>query len=199
MPDNVSIVDYTPERELEWLDIHASVMVDSAAWWTVIHEKPTYDHVVDLIALVDDRIVGFIIIEINAGIIEEMNPAGFVWEFGVHRDFRGKGIARAIIEEAHIRMNRDFSIDTSVWYSQDENAQKFYEYLGMEEIGRHWQFSIKADKALRKQLLDKGFNCWNLRGSCEIGQWEEVQKKFDIIKDDEAVSPRICVGYRYKK
>lgn len=190
------IVEYSVYRELEWLDIHASVMVDSAAWWTVLHKKPDYDKVIDLIALANNKLVGFITIEINADIISDMNPAGFVWEFGVHRDFRGKGIAIALIDEAHIRLKYKYNINTSIWYSQDENAQKFYQYLGMEEIGRHWQFSVKADKELHKNLLNKGFNCWNFRGSCEVDQWEEVQKKFSIIRDEDAINPRICIGYK---
>jgi len=31
---------YSSDDELEWLDLHASLMVDSYAWWTVIHQKP---------------------------------------------------------------------------------------------------------------------------------------------------------------
>lgn len=34
--------EYKSEDELKWLDVHASVMVDSTAWWTVIHQKPNY-------------------------------------------------------------------------------------------------------------------------------------------------------------
>lgn len=195
----LTIVEYTAERELEWLDVHASVMVDSTAWWTVLHKKPTYAKVVDLIALIDDKLVGFITIEINADIISDINPAGFVWEFGVYRDFRGRGIAMALIDEAHIRMKKQYKINTSIWYSQEENAQKFYQYLGMEEIGRHWQFSIKADKTIHEDFLKKGFNCWNLRGSCAIDQWEQVQNKFSIIRDEDATNPRICIGYKYVK
>ena len=58
---NIKIREYKDFDELKWLDIHASIMVDSAAWWTVLHKKPTYkNEVVDLVAVCDERIVGLI-------------------------------------------------------------------------------------------------------------------------------------------
>ena len=194
----IIIKEYRPFQETQWLDCHASVMVDSAAWWTVLHKKPVYENeVIDLVALIDGKIAGFIMIEINSTIISEMNPAGFVWEFGVHRDFRGNGIGKMLIEKAHKMMNSNFRINKSIWYSQEEKAQKYYEKLGMREIGKHWQFSIRANKDDFQALLEKGFNCWNMRGSSEIKDYDKVKKNFKIIENDETLKPGICIGYEY--
>jgi len=192
------IREYRPFMELQWLDVHAAVMVDSAAWWTVLHKKPVYENeVVDLVALVEGKIAGFIVIEIDSEIIADHNPAGFVWEFGVHRDFRGNKIGEMLIEKAHKIMNSKFKINKSIWYSQDEFAQKFYEKSGMKEIGRHWQFSITAGKEIFRELLKDGFNCWNMRGSSEIKDFQKAKKNFEIIENDETLKPRICVGYEF--
>ncbi len=194
----VTIQEYQPFMELRWLDVHAAVMIDSAAWWTVLHKKTVYEkNVVDLVALINGKIAGFIVVEINSEIIAEINSAGFVWEFGVHRDFRGNKIGKMLIEKAHEIMNTKFQINKSIWYSQEEKAQKYYEKLGMKEIGRHWQFSINPGKEIFDKLLKDGFNCWNMRGSCDPKDFKKVKKKFEIIEDDETLKPRICVGYEY--
>lgn len=36
-----------------------------------------------------------------------------------------------------------------------------------------------------------------MRGSCEIEDFEGIKKKYKIIEDDDALRPRICVGYEY--
>ncbi len=196
----VNIIGYEPSRELEWLDIHASVMVDSAAWWIVLHRKPGYPQpIVDLIATVDDKIVGFIVIEISPEIISEINPAGFVWEFGVHRDYRGHDIGKMLINKAHKIMNREHEVNKSIWYSQDARAQSYYRKLRMKEIGRHWQFSLKPGKDLKKVLKEDGFDCWNLRGSCSIEDFARAKINFDVIEDNETLKPRICIGFEYIK
>ncbi|MBN2460570.1 MAG: GNAT family N-acetyltransferase [Candidatus Cloacimonetes bacterium] len=194
----IIIRQYDPARELEWLDVHASVMVDSAAWWTVLHKKPRYDQpVVDLIVLLDNRIVGFIVVEINSSLIPEHNPAGFVWEFGVQRDHRGQDIGAELIHEAHKIMKRKHNIAKSIWYSQEPRAQQYYRRLGMHEVGQHWQFSIEPDEEMKKQFKRDGFDCWNLRGSCAVEDFDRVSSRFKIIQDDDTLKPRLCIGFEY--
>jgi ribosomal protein S18 acetylase RimI-like enzyme len=198
--EDISICSYKSARELEWLDVHASVMVDSNAWWTVLHKKPIYEKpTVDLIVLHETKIIGFIVIEINSDINPENHPSGFVWEFGVHRDYRGLRIGYKLIDEAHKIMNMKYNVNKTIWYSQDEFAQKYYQKLGMKEIGRHWQFTAYADNELKKLLKSKGFDCWNLRGSCSVKDWDTVRKNFKIEFEDNTLKPRICVGYEFIK
>lgn len=199
MLDKVIIREYKNSDELNWLDVHASVMVDSYAWWIVIHTKPTYKkEVVDLVAVIEDKIIGFITIEINSDIIDIVKgDYGFVWEFGVHRNCRGNGIGKRLINKAHEIMKDRYGINKSIWYSQDEKAQRYYEKLGMREIERHWQFSVYPTEAQKKLFEKDKFNCWAMRGSCNIEDFEEVKQKFRVIEDDDALKPRICIGYEY--
>ncbi len=190
---------YKKKDELNWLDTHASVMVDSTAWWTVIHSKPEYDNeIIDLVVEQSDEIVGFITTELNSNVIDFIeDDYGFVWEFGIHRDHRGKGLGKKLIERTHQLMRERYDINKSIWFSQDDNAQQYYEKLGMNEIERHWQFSVKPSKKLKNKLLEKSFECWNMRGSCDIEQFKKVKENFELIKDDEALKPRLCIGYSY--
>ena len=87
------IREYKESDELNWLDLHATLMVDSYAWWTVIHKKPRYKNtIIDLVVTTEkeDEIIGLITIEINSEVIDFVEgDYGFVWEFGVHRKYRG--------------------------------------------------------------------------------------------------------------
>ncbi len=193
------IEEYSKKDELEWLDIHASVMVDSYAWWTVIHKKPEYDNkIIDLVIKKDDNIVGFITTEINSQVIDFVDDEyGFVWEYGIHRDYRGLSLGKKLIDKTHQILKNKYNISKSIWFSQDKRAQKYYEKLGMKEIERHWQFSVKPDKELNDNLLKKGFNCWNMRGECAVDEFENVKENFDLIEKDDALKPRLCIGYQY--
>lgn len=198
MKEKVIIREYKESDELKWLNVHASVMVDSYAWWTVIHKKPKYKKdTIDLVAVYSDNIVGFITIEINSDIVKELKNVGFVWEFGVHRNCRGNGIGKMLIYEAHKIMRDKYGINKSIWYSQDLKAQKYYEKVGMKEIERHWQFSINPTKEQLGMFKKDGFICWEMRGSCSIKDFYKVKEKFKIIEDDDALKPRICVGYEF--
>jgi len=192
-----SIREYSASDEKEWLDLHAAIMVDSYAWWIVIHQKPEYkSEVVDLVAEVDGNLVGLITVEINSEVIDIVEGEyGFVWEFGVHREYRGLGIGKGLIKRAHEILNNKYVINKSIWYSQDEKAQKYYEKLGMKEIERHWQFSVLPDEKHKEILKEDGFDCWEMRGSCSVKDFEKIKKKYNLIEDDDALKPRLCIGY----
>jgi len=191
---------YQKEDELKWLDCHASVMVDSYAWWTVIHQKPQYDNeIIDLVVAKDNDIVGFITTEIKADVIDFVKgDYGFVWEFGVHREHRGNSLGKRLINKTHQLMRDKFNINRSIWFSQDKRAQKYYERLGMQEIERHWQFLVKPDQKLKNSLLEKGFNCWNMRGECKTEDLAKVKENFELIEDDDALKSRLCIGYSHQ-
>ncbi|WP_079710339.1 GNAT family N-acetyltransferase [Paraliobacillus ryukyuensis] len=195
----IIIRDYQTEEELDWLDVHASVMVDSYAWWTVLHQKPTYTNdTIDLVAVDDtERIVGFITIEMNAAVVKEQSDAGFAWEFGVHRNYRRNGIGKQLISAVHQRMRSQFMINRSIWYSQDKQAQQFYEKMGMVEIARHWQFSVVPNEQHKSLFKQNKFDCWEMRGSCAVEDFEEVKQTFKLIEDDDTLNPQICIGYEW--
>lgn len=199
MAKKIVIRRYQDEEELEWLDLHASVMVDSYAWWIVIHQKPEYENeIVDLVAVENNKLIGFITIEINPDVIDIVDgDFGFVWEFGVHRDYRGRGVGEKLIDRAHEKMREKYGINKSIWYSQDKNAQKYYEKHGMKEIARHWQFSVNPNEEQKEKFLKYNFDCWEMRGSCNPENFEKIKEKFNVVEDDDALSPRLCIGYQY--
>lgn len=198
MKEEIIIRNYNPEEELEWLDLHASVMVDSHAWWIVNHKKPVHKNpVVDLVACFKSKLVGFTVAEINIDSSDAKKSEAFVWDFGVHREYRKKKTGKKMIEELHKIMNEKFGISKSIWYSQEPDSIKYYEYLGMKEIGRHWQFSAYPAPELIEFCKENKFYLQNLRCTCNIDKLDEVRKKFKLMDDDETLKPMICVGFEF--
>ena len=197
MKEELIVRDYQPEDELEWLDLHASVMVDSYAWWIVLHKKPTYKNdVINLVTCDKGKLVGFTVAEINSEIEREKNIA-FVWDFGVHRNYRGKNIGRIMIKHLHKIMNEKYGLNKSIWYSQDPDSIKYYDHIGMKEIGKHWQLTLSPNREQSHYFKKDKFNCWTIRGDCAIDDLDEIKKKFKVIEDDDTLKPMICVGYEY--
>ena len=195
--DKIILRYYDDQDEKEWLDVHAMVMVDSYAWWVAIHKKPCYEkETIDLVAQYVDKIIGFITVEINSKVVP-FQDAGFVCEFGVHRDYRDHDIGMMLIKKAHKLLKVNFNIKKSLWYSQDEKSQKYYEHIGMKEIDRHWQFSIYPDEKIKKIFEKDGFKCWTIRGECPIESFENIKDKYNIVEDNDPINPRICVGYEF--
>ncbi len=196
MKDQIIIRDYKSTDELEWLDLHASVMVDSYAWWIVIHKKPVYKReTIDLVACQNEKIIGFVTGEVDSNMSK--NNEVFVWEFGVQRDYRGKNIGRMMIEHLHKIMKEKYGMNKSIWYSQDPDSINYYKHIGMKEIGRHWQLSLIPTKEQKELFRKDKFGCWTIRGDCGINDIEEIKEKFNVIEDDDALKPMVCVGYEY--
>jgi len=196
----VSIENFSEHEYLEWLDCHASIMVDSYAWWTVLHKRPRYkNEIIDLVAKVEGKIVGFVTAELNSKVIDIVkDDYGFVWEFGVHRNYRENGIGFKLINELHNSMRNNFGINKSIWYSQDTNAQAFYKKIGMTEIERHWQFTVNPTVQLNHYFKKEHIECLEIRGNCSVEDFDTIASKYKFSNDD-ALMPQLCIGYEYTR
>lgn len=99
-----------------------------------INVNPDYHNIV---AKIDDKIVGIATIVINHDIVEELKPFLTVWNLGVHKDYRrmkiGTEILNYIYEYAQ-KNNCDFI--ALIAEKENEIGQKFYESLGyIREVG----------------------------------------------------------------
>jgi hypothetical protein len=100
-----------------------------------------------------------------------------------------------LIKEAHKHIKEKYGINKSIWFSQDEKAQEYYKKLGMREIERHWQFSIRPNENIKEFFMKDGLECWEIRGSCRVQDLDKVKSKYNLIEEDDALKPRICIGY----
>jgi len=94
-------------------------------------------------------------------------------------------------------MNEKYGLNKSIWYSHDPDSIKYYEHIGMKEIGRHWQLSLIPTKEQKDSFKKDNFYCSSIRGACDFDKLEDVKKKFNPDWDDDTLKPMICVGFEY--
>lgn len=187
---------YQEQDELEWLDLHASIMVDSYAWWIVLHKKPSYKgEVVDLVVEENGTLLAFLTMELTPDFLDTSHgPSAFVWEFGVHREHRLQGIGRMLIRRGH-EILAEKGIYKSIWYSQDPQSQKFYEKMGMKEFDTHMQFAVYPTPEQKELFTKDGFDCWYMRGSSSVENYTWIKERYRVVEEEDALKPRLCIGY----
>jgi ribosomal protein S18 acetylase RimI-like enzyme len=193
--------DYEDRDEREWMIAHAIILTTSHAWNYSIQKRPVYENdSVKLVALDGERIVGLMDVEIEsrAGQIclQKDSIGGYVLEIGRLSEYAGRNIGRALIEEAKKRLVAK-GVHRMEFWSQDKNAQSYYEHVGMREINRHYRFRIKPSKAI-KTLLERDFiGCEYIYGACVPEIFDEVKRKYEVI-ERHPLEPHLCIGYEVR-
>lgn len=91
----------------------------------------------NIVAKVDNKIVGLATIIINYDIVEELKPFLTVWNFGVRSEFRRKKIGTKMFEYIY-KFAKDNDCDFISLIAEADNkvAQSFYDNLGyIKEVG----------------------------------------------------------------
>lgn len=197
------IREYQPADEPEWLKAWGQVVVTSHAWGLPAYQaKPVYRRPsIELVVTVEAGLIGgFIDIELEAepGQLGALNdtPCGFVWEFGLVPNLRGRGVGRALVKEAEARLAQHGLRRMEFW-SMDDNAQRFYESMKMKEINRHWRFWIRPK---REDLLDRrppSFSPEVLHATCSIEDWPLVSERWQVATEPP-LEPHLCFGFDHR-
>jgi hypothetical protein len=83
------------------------------------------------------------------------------------------------------------------FWTQDENAKRYYEHKGMKEINRHYRFRIKPSRKI-KELLERDYvGCEYIYGACVPEIFDEVGRRYEIIKR-HPLEPHLCIGYEIR-
>lgn len=99
-----------------------------------IYNNPAYHNIV---AKIDNKIVGLATIIINYDIVEELKPFLTIWNFGVKKEYRRKKIGTKMFEYIY-QFAKDNNCDFISLIAETDNsiAQSFYEKLGyIKEVG----------------------------------------------------------------
>lgn len=192
---------YREEDEDQWLRVWGQVAVGSQAWVLLHHSKPHYENqALELVAEVNGEIVGFMDVEIEdkpgqLGYLDD-SRCGFVWEFGVLPEYRGRGIARRMVEYAQEWLEQR-GIRRMEFWSADKNAQSFYQRFGMNEMERHWQYFIDLPADLLTELKKDKVYIFYAYGSAPYEGLEELKKKYKP-KTISREKPEVCIGFDYR-
>ena len=195
------IRDYEDRDEQEWMIVHAIILTISHAWNYTIQQRPTYEHdSVKLVALDGDKIVGLMDIEIENEpgklCLLKDSIGGYVLEIGRLPEYAGNDIGRSLIETAKERLAAK-DIHRMEFWTQDENARRYYDHLGMREINRHYRFRIKPSEKI-KTLLERDYiGCEYIYGACVPEIFDEVKRRYEVIKR-HPLEPHLCIGYELR-
>jgi len=197
----LKIRDYEDRDEKEWMIVHAIILTTSHAWNYSIQQRPVYTNdSVRLVALDGEKIVGLMDVEIEStpGTLCLMKDSigGYVLEIGRLPEYAGHDIGRALIREAKERLIAK-GVRRMEFWTQDENAQRYYQHLGMREIHRHYRFRIKPSQKI-KSLLERDFiGCEYIYGACIPEVFDDVARKYEII-ERHPLEPHLCIGYEIR-
>lgn len=196
------IREYRPEDRDEWMRVHAIILSISHAWNYTIQERPLYEgHAsTKLVAVADGRIVALTDAqyENTPGEFCFLNDScgGYVLEFGRLPEFAGHGLGKRLMD-ATIEDAKRKGIRRLEYWSQDRNAQRFYQRIGLKEIGRHHRFRIRPPKEIADTLMKDSIGIEYLYCACTTAEWPAVRKKYEIV-EKHPLEPHLCIGYEIR-
>ncbi|MBQ7141432.1 MAG: GNAT family N-acetyltransferase [Bacilli bacterium] len=93
-----------------------------------IYNNPDYHNIV---AKIDNKIVGLATIVVNHDIVEELKPFLTIWNFGVHKDYRRNKIGTRMLNYIYEYAEK-LECEFIALIAEKDNVigQKFYESLG---------------------------------------------------------------------
>jgi len=146
------IREYKVDDGKEWLRCHALVYIGSNER-RIERNKPKYGgKTIELIALVDEKIVGYLDIELEetpgSVCYKKLDGNGMLWDIGVIPEFRGKGIATKLLDEGIRRAKQSGMKRLEAW-SIEPNAWKFYERYGFKKFFEYHHVLISEREKLR--------------------------------------------------
>lgn len=200
----IIIRDYRPEDEPAWIRCWGQVVVTSHAWNSPPYEvRPRYSRPsVELVVVDQERptlVVGFINVEIERspgelGLLED-SPCGFVWELGLLPEYRQRGLGRRLVREAASQL-AGLGVRRMEFWSMDENAQGFYEGMGMKEMNRHYRFWIDGGRVTLGSGLG-GARCSHAYATCSVEDWAAIEASGAVLRAPP-FEPRLCRGFDYR-
>ncbi|HRI86960.1 MAG TPA: GNAT family N-acetyltransferase [Candidatus Hydrogenedentes bacterium] len=199
---NFEIREYRPEDAQEWMRVHAIIMTLSHAWNYCIQERPEYVDYTStrLVATLNGDIVGLTDCQYDnqPGELCYLRDSlgGYVCEFGRLPEVSGCNLGKRLID-ATVEDARRKGFGRLEYWSQDRKAQRFYQRLGMKEIGRHYRFRMKPLGTMNDLLVGEQIGIEYVYAVCLPEDWPVVQQKYEII-DKHPLEPHLCIGYEIR-
>jgi len=182
--------------------VHAIILSTSHSWNYSIQERPVYAgyESTRLVAVHEGRIVGLTDCQYENEpgelCFRKDSRGGYVTEFGRLPEYPGMNIGPRLMD-ATIADAATRGFERLEYWSQDRNAQRFYQRLGLPEIGRHYRFRFVAPESVAGPLLERGVGVEYVYGVCMPEDWPRVKQEYEILTK-HPLEPHLCVGYEVR-
>lgn len=196
---DITIRPYRDEDRDEWMRVHAIILSTSHAWNYTIQERPDYAgyESTRLVAVAEGKIVGLTDAQYDNESGElcflKDSRGGYVLEFGRLPEFAGQRIGQQLIA-ATIEDAKAKGIGRLEYWSQDRRAQRFYQRIGLKEIGRHYRFRMRATKEIAELLGKDCIGVEYLYCAAMPEEWPLLKEKYEILQK-HPLEPHLCIGY----
>ena len=198
----IEIRPYRPEDEEEWLRVHAVIMTISHAWNYCIQSRPLYEgyESTKLVAVCESRLVGLTDTQYEKEPGElcllDDSRGGYVLEFGRLPEYAGRNLGQRLMD-ATIEDARAKGVHRLEYWTQDRRAQRYYQRLGLKEIGRHYRFRMKAPSEVEAVLNPHRIGVEYIYAVCPVEDWPLVKREYEVITK-APLEPHLCIGYEIR-
>lgn len=199
---DIEIREYRAEDEAEWMRVHAIILTISHAWNYTIQERPAYEgfQSTRLVAVHEGKIVGLTDTQYENEPGEfcfvKDSVGGYVLEFGRLPEYTGHRIGELLIN-ATVEDAKQKGFHRLEYWTQDRKAQRYYQRLGMKEIGRHYRFRMRAPEEVKDVVGRNYIGIEYLYCACLPEEWPLVKEKYDIVTK-HPLEPHLCIGYEIR-
>lgn len=185
----VAVRPYADADEVGWLRCRALSFLGSAYYDDVLREKPRYENPsIELVADDGGVVVGLIDVELERepGTVCSERPGlgGMIWSIATHPDQQGRGIAKALLDEAQTRAEREGRLRFEAWTRDDENVQRWYRAQGFELVDSYLHVYIEIDEGLRELFpVAEGLRPVKVFAHYLGAEREELRRRFRRVHD----------------
>ena len=199
---DIELREYRDTDRDEWMRVHAMILTISHAWNYAIQERPVYAgyESTQLVAIAEGKLVGLTDVQYDRTpgelCFNKDSRGGYVLEFGRLPEYAGNHIGKRLIDGA-VEDAQAKGIRRLEYWSQDRKAQRYYQRLGMTEIGRHYRFRMRAPQAVNEMLGAHRLGIEYVYCACMPEDWAKTRQDFDII-EKPPLEPHLCIGYEIR-
>lgn len=150
--EHLTVREYKSGDESGWLRCHTLAYLGTRER-RLEQSKPTYSgRSIELVALVDGKIVGFLDIELEETLgaicYRKFEGNGMLWDIGVLPEFRRRGIVTKLLNEG-IERGRTLGMKRLEAWTIEPEAWNFYEKYGFKKFYEYHHVLITNRENLR--------------------------------------------------
>ena len=142
---------YTENDEQGWLRCRVLFFLNTAYFDNVLREKEVYKNPsIELVAIVDDQVVGLIDIEYEnepkTVCTEKDSVGGMIWHIAVHPDYQRRGIGEKLLEVATLEAKKLQLTYLEAWTRDDKWVQSWYEKMSFKQTYAYYHLFFEENE-----------------------------------------------------